>query len=193
MIMLSLVVFFLLLAEIIPPTSLTVPLLGKYLLFTMILITFSSVATIAILNVNFRSPSTHQMAPWVKRLFIEILPNFLCMERPRNDEDENERGYHEELYSCNFENQLIPRDNNRRLSIDSINSNEFSVAVHDHDAEIVPINAHYQIANEEFASETQDSPLEENLMQISPELKLLTTRIQFLSQHKKNLDKYGQV
>jgi len=33
-------VFFLLLAEIIPPTSLVVPLLGKFVLFTMILDTF---------------------------------------------------------------------------------------------------------------------------------------------------------
>lgn len=35
-ILVSLTVFFLLLAEIIPPTSLAVPLLGKYLLFTMV-------------------------------------------------------------------------------------------------------------------------------------------------------------
>lgn len=53
-ILLSLTVFFLLLVEIIPPTSLTVPLLGKYLLFTMILVTLSVVVTIAVLNVNFR-------------------------------------------------------------------------------------------------------------------------------------------
>lgn len=39
-ILLSLTVFFLLLAEIIPPTSLVVPLLGKFVLFTMILDTF---------------------------------------------------------------------------------------------------------------------------------------------------------
>jgi len=53
-ILLSLTVFFLLLVEIIPPTSLTVPLLGKYLLFTMMLVTLSVVVTIAVLNVNFR-------------------------------------------------------------------------------------------------------------------------------------------
>ncbi|CAH0558597.1 unnamed protein product [Brassicogethes aeneus] len=41
-ILLSLTVFFLLLAEIIPPTSLVVPLLGKFVLFTMILDTFRS-------------------------------------------------------------------------------------------------------------------------------------------------------
>lgn len=53
-ILLSLTVFFLLLVEIIPPTSLTVPLLGKYLLFTMLLVTLSVVVTIVVLNVNFR-------------------------------------------------------------------------------------------------------------------------------------------
>lgn len=50
-ILLSLTVFFLLLAEIIPPTSLVVPLLGKFVLFTMILDTFRSRPII--INFNF--------------------------------------------------------------------------------------------------------------------------------------------
>ncbi|KMQ95164.1 acetylcholine receptor subunit beta-like 2 protein [Lasius niger] len=53
-ILLSLTVFFLLLAEIIPPTSLAIPLLGKYLLFTMILVTLSIWITVCVLNVHFR-------------------------------------------------------------------------------------------------------------------------------------------
>ncbi|XP_034184538.1 nicotinic acetylcholine receptor alpha1 isoform X2 [Osmia lignaria lignaria] len=89
-ILLSLTVFFLLLAEIIPPTSLTVPLLGKYLLFTMVLVTLSVVVTIAVLNVNFRSPVTHRMAKWVRVVFIQVLPRFLLIERPNKDDDEEE-------------------------------------------------------------------------------------------------------
>ncbi|XP_058447553.1 acetylcholine receptor subunit beta-like 2 isoform X2 [Malaya genurostris] len=50
-ILVSLTVFFLLLAEIIPPTSLAVPLLGKYLLFTMILVSLSVWTTVCVLNV----------------------------------------------------------------------------------------------------------------------------------------------
>lgn len=88
--MLSLGVFFLLLAEIIPPTSLAVPLLGKYLLFTMILVTFSVCVTIIVLNVNFRSPSTHKMAPWVRAVFIDFLPKVLMMKRPEKDENGGE-------------------------------------------------------------------------------------------------------
>lgn len=81
-ILLSLTVFFLLLAEIIPPSSLAVPLLGKYLLFTMILVTLSIIVTVGVLNVHFRTPSTHRMPPWVKRVFIHIMPRLLLMRRP---------------------------------------------------------------------------------------------------------------
>ena len=59
-ILLSLTVFFLLLAEIIPPTSLAVPLLGKYLLFTMLLVTFSIFITVGVLNIHFRYHQRNQ-------------------------------------------------------------------------------------------------------------------------------------
>ena len=41
-------------AEIIPPTSLVVPLLAEYLLFTMALVTLSVIVTGITLNVHFR-------------------------------------------------------------------------------------------------------------------------------------------
>ncbi|CAF0882304.1 unnamed protein product [Rotaria sordida] len=82
-ILLSLTVFFLLLAELIPPTSLVVPLIGKYLLFTMILVTLSIVVTVTVLNIHFRSPLTHQMPPWVRRVFLQVLPKLLGMRRPK--------------------------------------------------------------------------------------------------------------
>lgn len=89
-ILVSLTVFFLLLAEIIPPTSLAVPLLGKYLLFTMILVTLSICITVGVLNVYFRSPSTHKMAPWVRTLFIHMLPRLLLLKRPTYSDLEEE-------------------------------------------------------------------------------------------------------
>ncbi|XP_026840210.1 acetylcholine receptor subunit alpha-like isoform X4 [Drosophila persimilis] len=81
-ILISLHVFFLLVVEIIPPTSLVVPLLGKYLIFAMILVSISICVTVVVLNVHFRSPQTHRMAPWVKRVFIDFLPKFLFIKRP---------------------------------------------------------------------------------------------------------------
>ena len=35
-----------------------------------------------VLNVNFRTPATHKMAPWVRKTFIDFLPKFLFIERP---------------------------------------------------------------------------------------------------------------
>ncbi|XP_067204968.1 acetylcholine receptor subunit alpha-like isoform X3 [Linepithema humile] len=93
-ILLSLTVFFLLLAEIIPPTSLVVPLLGKFVLFTMILDTFSICVTVVVLNVHFRSPQTHVMAPWVRRVFIHVLPRLLVMRRPQFQIDKRSMGGH---------------------------------------------------------------------------------------------------
>ncbi|XP_059160026.1 acetylcholine receptor subunit alpha-like isoform X3 [Physella acuta] len=87
-ILLSLTVFFLLLAEIIPPTSIVVPLIGKYLLFTMILVTLSIIVTVIVLNVHFRSPATHSMSPWVRRVFLSILPRLLVMRRPHQEPEE---------------------------------------------------------------------------------------------------------
>lgn len=59
------------------------PLLGKYLVFTMILITVSVCATVCVLNIHFRTPSTHSMPAWVKRWCIEILPRYLFMNVPQ--------------------------------------------------------------------------------------------------------------
>uniref|UniRef100_A0A8C1LQG0 Cholinergic receptor, nicotinic, beta 5b n=1 Tax=Cyprinus carpio TaxID=7962 RepID=A0A8C1LQG0_CYPCA len=81
-VLLALTVFLLLISKIVPPTSLAVPLIGKYLMFTMVLVTFSIVTSVCVLNVHHRSPSTHTMPKWVKYYFVFRLPAFLFMRRP---------------------------------------------------------------------------------------------------------------
>lgn len=83
-ILLSQTMFFLLISEIIPSTSLALPLLGKYLLFTMALVGLSVVVTINILNIHYRKPSTHKMRPWVRAFFIKRLPRLLLMRVPKD-------------------------------------------------------------------------------------------------------------
>ncbi|RXG59565.1 Acetylcholine receptor subunit beta-like 1 [Armadillidium vulgare] len=53
-ILLSLVVFLLLVSKILPPTSLVLPLIAKYLLFTFVMNTVSILVTVVIINWNFR-------------------------------------------------------------------------------------------------------------------------------------------
>ena len=79
----SLNIFLLLVAEINPPTSIATPLIGKYLLFTMVLVTCSIIVTVFVLNIHFRSPSTHVMSPWIRELFLNVLPRLLLMQRPQ--------------------------------------------------------------------------------------------------------------
>lgn len=81
-VLLSLTVFLLLITEIIPSTSLVIPLIGEYLLFTMIFVTLSIVITVFVLNVHHRSPSTHKMPCWVQTVFLGFIPRFLFMKRP---------------------------------------------------------------------------------------------------------------
>ncbi|XP_072904748.1 neuronal acetylcholine receptor subunit beta-2-like [Hemitrygon akajei] len=83
-VLLALTVFLLLISKIVPPTSLDVPLIGKYLMFTMVLVTFSIVTSVCVLNVHHRSPTTHTMPEWVKQIFLKKLPTLLLMKRPEN-------------------------------------------------------------------------------------------------------------
>lgn len=82
-ILVALLVFYLLLIDLIPPTSLVIPLLGKYLLFTLVLVNLSITITIITLNVHFRRHSTLCMAAWVRNLLLVHLPKLLWMQRPR--------------------------------------------------------------------------------------------------------------
>ncbi|XP_035243187.1 neuronal acetylcholine receptor subunit alpha-4-like [Anguilla anguilla] len=81
-VLLSLTVFLLLITEIIPSTSLVIPLIGEYLLFTMIFVTLSIIITVFVLNVHHRSPRTHTMPHWVRRVFLDLIPHYLFMKRP---------------------------------------------------------------------------------------------------------------
>uniref|UniRef100_A0A8C6U3C8 Cholinergic receptor, nicotinic, alpha 6 n=1 Tax=Neogobius melanostomus TaxID=47308 RepID=A0A8C6U3C8_9GOBI len=81
-VLLSLTVFLLVITETIPSTSLVIPLIGEYLLFTMIFVTLSIVITVFVLNVHYRTPMTHTMPEWVRAVFLGVLPKVMLMRRP---------------------------------------------------------------------------------------------------------------
>uniref|UniRef100_A0A8C9Y193 Cholinergic receptor nicotinic alpha 3 subunit n=1 Tax=Sander lucioperca TaxID=283035 RepID=A0A8C9Y193_SANLU len=84
-VLLSLTVFLLVITETIPSTSLVIPLIGEYLLFTMIFVTLSIVITVFVLNVHYRTPKTHTMPCWVRTVFLGLLPRVMFMTRPERD------------------------------------------------------------------------------------------------------------
>uniref|UniRef100_A0AAY4AQY1 Acetylcholine receptor subunit delta n=1 Tax=Denticeps clupeoides TaxID=299321 RepID=A0AAY4AQY1_9TELE len=79
-------VFLLLISQRLPETSMAVPLIVKYLMFIMVLVTVVVLNCVIVLNLHFRTPSTHVMTEWTKEFFLEKLPRLLRMSRPADSE-----------------------------------------------------------------------------------------------------------
>ncbi|XP_069002742.1 acetylcholine receptor subunit epsilon [Embiotoca jacksoni] len=86
-VLLAQTVFLFLIAQKIPETSLSVPLIGKYLIFVMCVTTLIATNQIVVLNFSLRSPSTHTMSHTIKHVFLKMVPRFLGMP-PLVDEGE---------------------------------------------------------------------------------------------------------
>ncbi|KAK5975135.1 hypothetical protein GCK32_017164, partial [Trichostrongylus colubriformis] len=85
-ILVSLTVFYLVLIELIPPTSLVIPLIGRYLLFTMFLVAMSILLSVLSLNYYRRDGSAHPMPHWMQVVFIETLPRYIGIKKAEEDE-----------------------------------------------------------------------------------------------------------
>ncbi|XP_070540189.1 neuronal acetylcholine receptor subunit beta-2-like [Ptychodera flava] len=78
-VLLAISVFNLLIFDIMPPTSDSVPLIGKYLLFNMALVMFSIILSVTVLNLHHRCMRTYRMPNWVRKLFLYNIPRFVCL------------------------------------------------------------------------------------------------------------------
>uniref|UniRef100_A0A4X2JYP3 Acetylcholine receptor subunit epsilon n=1 Tax=Vombatus ursinus TaxID=29139 RepID=A0A4X2JYP3_VOMUR len=76
-VLLAQTVFLFLMATKIPETSLSVPLLGRYLIFVMVVAALIVMNCVIVLNVSLRTPNTHVMSPRLRYVFLELLPRLL--------------------------------------------------------------------------------------------------------------------
>uniref|UniRef100_A0A3B5LKB3 Uncharacterized protein n=1 Tax=Xiphophorus couchianus TaxID=32473 RepID=A0A3B5LKB3_9TELE len=81
-VLLSLTVFMLMVAEIMPATSDSVPLIGQYFASTMVIVGMSVVATVIVLQFHHHSLNSGQMPRWVHLVLLQWVPWFLRMKRP---------------------------------------------------------------------------------------------------------------
>ncbi|XP_031623467.1 neuronal acetylcholine receptor subunit alpha-7 [Contarinia nasturtii] len=81
-ILLSLTVFLNMVAEAMPSTSESVPLIGTYFNCIMFMVASSVVLTVVVLNYHHRTADIHEMPPWIRTLFLMWLPWILRMSRP---------------------------------------------------------------------------------------------------------------
>ncbi|XP_032175770.1 acetylcholine receptor subunit epsilon isoform X2 [Mustela erminea] len=76
-VLLAQTVFLFLIAQKIPETSLSVPMLGRYLIFVMVVATVIVMNCVIVLNVSLRTPTTHTMSPRLRHVLLELLPRLL--------------------------------------------------------------------------------------------------------------------
>uniref|UniRef100_A0A4W5Q805 Neuronal acetylcholine receptor subunit alpha-7 n=1 Tax=Hucho hucho TaxID=62062 RepID=A0A4W5Q805_9TELE len=88
-VLLSLTVFMLLVAEIMPATSDSIPLIGQYFVSTMVTVGMSVVATVVVLQYHHHDPNSGDMPQWVRLslVLLQWVPWFLRMKRPGEGSD----------------------------------------------------------------------------------------------------------
>ncbi|XP_062327910.1 neuronal acetylcholine receptor subunit alpha-7-like [Osmerus eperlanus] len=81
-VLLSLTVFMLLVAEIMPATSDSVPLIAQYFATTMVIVGLSVIATVLVLQYHHHDPDGCKMPKWTRVILLNWCAWFLRMKRP---------------------------------------------------------------------------------------------------------------
>lgn len=185
------VVFLLLVSKILPPTSLVLPLIAKYLLFTFLMNCISILATVVIINWNFRGPRTHKMPNWIRAVFLKYLPVLLLIRRPKRTRlrwmmDMPSLGVHYHPYSK--AQQTVPDTSRDYVFADSVPQ---------------PPTTHHPHCN--INSGMKDSPDQRSeagspkdddsidTLFLTPEAYRATEAIEFIAEHLRSEDEYIQV
>ncbi|XP_078577411.1 neuronal acetylcholine receptor subunit alpha-9-like [Branchiostoma floridae x Branchiostoma japonicum] len=87
--LLSLVVFMQLVADSLPATSTTIPLIGQFFGATIVIVALSSVLTIFILSIHFRGPNIRPVPRWLKLMFSIKACKQLVQETRHNNHPED--------------------------------------------------------------------------------------------------------
>ncbi|NXW38055.1 ACHA7 protein, partial [Phaetusa simplex] len=81
-VLLSLTVFMLLVAEIMPATSDSVPLIAQYFASIMVIVGLSVVVTVLVLQFHHHDPQAGKMPKWVRVILLNWFAWFLRMKKP---------------------------------------------------------------------------------------------------------------
>ncbi|XP_072320784.1 neuronal acetylcholine receptor subunit alpha-7-like [Eucyclogobius newberryi] len=84
-VLLSLTVFMLMVAEIMPATSDSVPLIAQYFATTMFIVGLSVIATVVVLQYHHHDPNGSKMPTWTRVFLLNWCAWFLRMKRPGED------------------------------------------------------------------------------------------------------------
>lgn len=174
-ILLALVVFLLLVSKSLPPTSVTMPLISKYLFFTFIMNIVTVIVSVAIININFRSPRTYKMPRWIRVIFLNWLPIVMFMKRP--DHKEKYAKWKQRKEAVKAANVAPSRANSTANGLQpgfsNIEMNEFKIS----DTE----------SNHTFISVPRE------VTPMSPKVAKAVEAVDFITEHLKSVDDYDEV
>ena len=176
-ILLALVVFLLLVSKILPPTSLNIPLIANYLLFTFLLNVLTIFMTVIVINWNFRTPRTHKMPHWVRLIFLNYLPRILLMTRPNHMQRWAKKSFNTE--SSKIASGMtggFPSSRTDLLELSDL-----------HTASTTEGNVPREPRTEPEGSSGISS------FQLTPEIFKATESVRFIAAHLKNEDDYEEV
>ena len=186
-ILLALVVFLLLVSKILPPTSIHIPLIAKYLLFTFIMNIFTILITVIIINWNFRTPRTHRMAKWIRMVFLNYLPRILFMKRPNHNERWAKKAYVKNNQATVADASGAPQNDGTR---------QYSVNARSDFLELSEIH-HPNCKMNCMPGTTSEPPRNDSDVgegfHMTPETHKAIEAVRFIAAHLKNEDDYSEV
>ena len=188
-ILLALVVFLLLVSKILPPTSISIPLIAKYLLFTFIMNIFTIFITVIIINWNFRTPRTHRMSRWVRVVFLNYLPKLLFMRRPNHDDRWTEKAYSRVAHG---RGPVPPADGVQQIRQQYSTNARSDIEL----AEMHPTNCRVHTNSAGDSRPEQDAAgggAEAAGFRMTPETHKAIEAVRFIAAHLKNEDDYAEV
>ncbi|XP_050525165.1 acetylcholine receptor subunit beta-like 1 [Daktulosphaira vitifoliae] len=186
-ILLSLVVFLLLVSKILPPTSIVLPLIAKYLLFTFIMNTVSILVTVIIINWNFRGPRTHRMPPWIRSVFLYYLPACMLMKRPKK----TRLRWMMEMPGMSgppHPHHTSPSDLPAPVPPCSATPSKHNMEV----MELADLHHPNCKINRKASAERRESESSDTLL-LSPEASKASEAVEFIAEHLRNEDQYIQI
>lgn len=173
-ILLALVVFLLLVSKSLPPTSVTMPLISKYLFFTFIMNILTVIVSVAIININFRSPRTYKMPRWIRVIFLNWLPIIMFMKRPE----------HSEKYARWKERKIQKKEANAAPSrMNGVAGSGYGIEMNEH-----------KFNEDKESSQFAQPPVRPSgHMPLSPKAVKALEAIDFITEHLKSVDDYDEV
>lgn len=200
-ILLALVVFLqVLVTNILPPSSTSIPLFAKYLLVAVLLDVCAVINSIFVLNWHYKTPRTHRMPKWVRTVFLQFLPKILFIQKSsssssssstkedfeaNNESDQPPVVLEKHSKLCLKSNPPTPTPENSRRS--AIKPQELDLS--DIHSATCPLRRRKK--KKRKSGDDDDDSVE--MMKLEPEINKAVEAVRFISAHLKNEDDYEEV